>query len=99
MKTTALKGLEYELLIRTDVLEALLGTFEPGASLGLPYKHIGEEVHIILKGELEIEIKGRKHLLKEGDVIWYSSMEPHTARNPGKEKTIYFSVVSPPTFM
>jgi len=99
LKTVALEGIQFDLLVRTDELEALLCTFEPGASIGPPYKHVGEEVHIILKGEMEGKIDGRKYLLKEGDVLWYSSMLPHTARNPGKEKAVYFSVVSPPTFM
>jgi len=48
---------------------------------------------------MEIEIAGRKYLLKEGDVIWFSSILPHTYRNLGKEKAVFFSVVSPPTFM
>ena len=99
IKTVALEGIQFDMLLRTDKLEALFCTFEPGASIGPPYTHIGEEVHVILRGEMEGEIGGRKYLLKEGDVIWYSSIVPHTARNPGKEKAVYFSIISPPTFM
>ena len=39
---------------------------EPEASLGEPYMYTGEEVHLILEGEIEAEIAGGKYLLKRG---------------------------------
>jgi len=99
IKTTLLKGIKFNLLLKTDILEAILHTYEPETSIGLTYKHIGQEVHILLKGEIEYEIENHTYLLKEGDVICFPSMLSHTARNPGKEKAIGFAVVSPPTFM
>jgi len=99
VKTTAKKGMRFDLLLKTDVLEAVLDIFEPGASFGAPCKHMGQEVHFLSKGEIEFEIDGRKYLLKEGDVICFSSMLPHRAQNLGKEKAIFFSVIVPPTFM
>jgi len=99
VKTTTLKGIRFNLLVKTDVLEAILHTYEPETSIGLTYKHMGQEVHILLKGEMEYEIENRTYLLKEGDVICFPSILSHTARNPGKEKAIGFAVVSPTTFM
>ena len=99
MKTTSLKGIRFDLLLKTDVLEAILHIHEPGASIGPPYKHMGQEVHILLKGEAEFEIKNHKYLLKEGDAICFPSILIHTVRNPGKEKAILFAVTVPPTFM
>jgi len=99
IKTTSLNGIRLDLLLKTDVLEAVLDIFEPGASVGTPYKHVGQEVHILLKGEIEFEIEDHKYLAKEGDVVCFSSILPHKTRNPGKEKAIVFSVAVPPTFM
>lgn len=99
MKTTALKGIRFDLLLKNDVLEAMFDIFEPGASVGPPYNHMGQEIHIILKGEIEFEIDGQKYLLKEGDVLCFPSILPHTARNLGKEKTVFFAVNVPPTFI
>lgn len=99
MKTTLLKGMRYDLLLRTETLGAILCTFEPGASMGGPYKHMGQEVHVFLEGEIEYEIEGKTYLLKKGDILCFPSMLPHTVRNPGKEKAVFFSVNVPPTFM
>jgi mannose-6-phosphate isomerase-like protein (cupin superfamily) len=99
VKTISLNGIIFNLLLKTDVLGVELSTFEPEASIGSSYRHIGQEVHAVLKGEMEFEIDGQKYLLKKGDVICFSSTLPHTLRNPGKEKAIFFTVNVPPTFM
>jgi len=99
VKTVKLNGIQADLLIKTNVLEIMHITIEPGASLGEPYMHVGEEAHLILEGEIEAEITGKKYLLKTGDAICFPSTLPHTAMNPGKERLVYCSVTVPPTFM
>lgn len=99
MKTASLKGIRFDLLLKTDVLGAELCAFEPGASMEQTYKHIGQEIHILLEGEIEFEIEGKKYLLRKGDVICFPSILPHTERNPRKEKAVFFAVNVPPTFM
>jgi len=38
IKTTLLKGIRFNLLLKTDILEAILHTYEPETSIGLTYK-------------------------------------------------------------
>ena len=99
IKTTTLEGIQIDLFVKTDVLELMRTTMEPGASFGPPYKHVGQEAHLILKGEIEVQVDEQTYSLKEGDTIWFSSLLPHTMKNLGKEKLIFCSVVSPPTFI
>jgi len=65
MKTVALEGIQFDLLIKTNKLQATLSTFKSGASLGQPFKHVGQEVHILLKGEIEVEVAGRSICLRK----------------------------------
>jgi len=73
-------------------------TIEPeGGSHGL-YSHVGEEFGIVLQGELEIELSGTIHVVKENESFYYNSSQPHSWRNPGTGPTVVVWVISPPTF-
>ena len=56
--------------------------------------HDGQEIDVVIKGKLCIEINGRKEILNEGDTIYYNSSYPHalTALG-GKDCKIYAFVV------
>lgn len=60
--------------------------------------HEGQEIDVVLKGSLEIEINGRKEILKEGDTIYYNSSYPHALRAlGGRDCKIYAFVVKAKT--
>lgn len=73
-------------------------TIQPGGGSHGLYSHVGEEFGIVLKGELEIEISGVIHLVKECESFYYNSSDPHGWTNPGKTETVVVWVISPPTF-
>jgi mannose-6-phosphate isomerase-like protein (cupin superfamily) len=87
-----------EVLARSDNMEGILVTVEPGSDWGEAYSHRGEEIRYILEGSLEVDIGGKQYLLKKGDCLWHTSEVPHTLRNPGKKKARYFVVIIPPSF-
>jgi mannose-6-phosphate isomerase-like protein (cupin superfamily) len=87
-----------EVLARSDAMEGLLVTVEPGSDWGEAYSHPGEEIRYILEGSLEVDIGGKKYVLKKGDCLWHTADVPHTLRNPGKRKARYFVVIIPPSF-
>lgn len=93
-----LNGKIIHLLVKTANLEGMLIEMEPGSTFGEAYTHEGEEIHLCVEGEVEFKVEGKKCLLKEGDVLWFKSTQPHTARNIGDKKAIFYSVVTPPTF-
>jgi transcriptional regulator with XRE-family HTH domain len=73
-------------------------TIQPGGGSHGLYSHVGEEFGIVIKGELEIDLDGTLHLVKENESFYYNSSQPHSWTNPGKGETIVVWVISPPTF-
>ncbi|MBI5569376.1 MAG: cupin domain-containing protein [Desulfomonile tiedjei] len=71
---------------------------QPGGGSHGSYSHVGEEFGIVLKGQLEIDLDGVAHLVKENESFYYSSSQPHNWTNPGSSETIVVWVISPPTF-
>jgi len=90
-------GKKYKFLIKTERLGGILVEFEPGAHSEF-YEHEGEEIKIVIQGEVEYTVGENVYLLKEGDVIWHLSSIPHKIKNIGDRKATYFTVDTPPTF-
>jgi len=68
-----------------------------GGSLGT-IAHEGEELGLILEGELELEVDGNVYSLQAGDSFFFRSDLDHGYRNPGKVLTRVLWVNTPPTF-
>ncbi len=84
-------------LVRSNALEGIIVEMEPRSEMRAS-AHSGEEIRIVLEGEIEVDIKGDKYILKAGDVLWFNSILPHKVRNPSKDKkAIYFLVNVPPS--
>lgn len=59
-------------------------TVAPRADSGpVPMRHVGEELVIVLDGELDFTIAGVVHRLREGDSIHFRTHHPHSWSNPG----------------
>ena len=59
---------------------------EPLADSGpVPMNHPGEELVIMLEGEMEFIVAGEPHLLGVGDSIHFRTVRPHSWRNPTDE--------------
>lgn len=96
-KTVAVGEVSVSLLTSAEYLESIVVEMPPKSEIPEEYEHEGEEVRIVLGGEIEVEVSGEKHLLKEGDVMWHKSSAPHKIRNPTNKKAVYFSVNLPPS--
>ena len=59
-----------------------------------PITHDGFEYGFVLQGELTVEVDGTKHVLRQGDLIAYSSRRKHKIWNHGKTKvrTLWFNL-------
>lgn len=90
-------GKTYKHLIKTERLGGILVEVEPGAYSEF-YEHEGEEIRIVIQGELEYTVGKKVYHLKEGDVLWHESNIPHRVKNSGDKKAICFTVDTPPTF-
>lgn len=64
-------------------VEFLELTYGPGAeSNATLYRHAGEEMILILDGELDIYLGFERYHLRPGDSMHFSSMQPHRYVNP-----------------
>lgn len=70
----------------------------PGAESGAPLTHEGEDVVVVLKGRLCVEVGGAWHELDAGDSIYFSSELPHRWCNRGRREAEAIWVSSPPSF-
>ncbi|WP_297434788.1 XRE family transcriptional regulator [uncultured Cetobacterium sp.] len=64
-------------------------------SENIRWSHSHDEIGIVIKGELEINLSNRKiYKLKEGDSIYIKKNTPHKYRNPGNIPAIthWFSI-------
>lgn len=59
-----------------------------------PITHEGFEYGFVLQGELTVEVDGTKHMLRQGDLIAYSSRRKHKIWNHGRTKvrTLWFNL-------
>jgi transcriptional regulator with XRE-family HTH domain len=59
---------------------------EPRADSGpAPMNHPGEELVIVLEGEMEFVVDGECHAVAAGDSIHFRATRPHSWRNPSDE--------------
>jgi mannose-6-phosphate isomerase-like protein (cupin superfamily) len=91
-------GKLYRLMIKSHKIEAIIAELDPHAESRW-FQHDGEEMHLMLQGEMEYMVGDHSYKLSEGDILWHPSSSRHRAKNIGHEKAIYITVSSPPTFM
>lgn len=95
---TKRSGKLYKLMVKSDKMEAIISELDPHTESRW-YKHDGEEIHLVLQGEMEYTVGEKSYKLNEGDILWHKSNMKHRAKNMESEKVIYITVGSPPTFM
>jgi quercetin dioxygenase-like cupin family protein len=91
-------GKLYRLMVKSSKMEAIISEIDPHTESRW-YKHDGEELHLVLQGDMEYTVGEKSYKLSEGDVLWHKSNLKHRARNMESEKVIYITIGSPPTFM
>src|SRR5262250_2794 len=78
------EGVRMELLAwGNTVMEPHLFRVAPGSGSGESYTHVGEEFLFVLRGELQISLRGDDYRLKSGDSFYFESAVPHQWSNPG----------------
>ncbi|MBB4685732.1 XRE family transcriptional regulator [Amycolatopsis jiangsuensis] len=77
-------GVTYRLL-KSDYsgAQAVLVTFEPGASFSEVLAHKGRDFGWVISGELVLLYSDREYLLEERQFVEYDASKPHALRNDG----------------
>ncbi len=80
-------------------IEMIEARLKPGSStLDKPLSHNGEEVSIVVEGEMEITIGSDIYKLKKGDSIYYNANLPHKITSIGENDLVFISAITPPNF-
>lgn len=91
----------YELL--TPTMNGRLAMLEVQIPAGwtneaAPYSHEGEEVVLLVSGELFINVGGDEYVVGAGDSLTYDASLPHWYRNDGVEPAMLIGAMTPPSF-
>jgi quercetin dioxygenase-like cupin family protein len=54
------------------------------------HEHPGIELLYVISGKLDLQFRGEKHELAEGDAIYFDSTVPHAYRRIGAKRTTAF---------
>jgi transcriptional regulator with XRE-family HTH domain len=79
-------------------LEALIVSLPVGGPSCGPFEHDGEEVGLVLEGELELIVEGVVHLVPANASFFFHSNRLHSYRNVGAAPCRVVWVNTPPTF-
>ncbi|MEZ5797720.1 MAG: cupin domain-containing protein [Paracoccaceae bacterium] len=79
-------------------VEMILCRLPPGSGAKEAYSHKGDEVGLVMEGELELWVGERHFHLHAGDSCSFTSTEPHRYRNPGSVEAVVLWAISPPAF-
>ncbi len=59
-------------------------------------EHGGQELVLVLEGEVEVRVAGQAYTLAEGDAITFSAQLPHGFGNRGPGKATMLNATAPP---
>ena len=81
-------------------LEVFVGELERGGSTGEEqYAHgTSEELFVVLRGSVRLELGDDVHELEPGDSILYRSSTPHRIVNAGEDLAEVMWIISPPSY-
>ena len=81
-------------------LEVFVGELDPGGSTGAEqYAHgDSEELFVVLRGSVLLELGDELHELETGDSIDYRSSTPHRISNAGEDAAEVMWIISPPSY-
>lgn len=96
------QGVDYELLTpdRNTEIEFMMLRLQPGMSTITkePNAHRGEEVAVLVKGKLELQLEEETFALKECDSVHILPNTRHGWMNRGTEEAILVFAITPPEF-
>jgi transcriptional regulator with XRE-family HTH domain len=86
--TSTFNNLKIEHLTTKGGLTLRLVEFPPGASIGEPHAHEGEECHLVLEGKILAEQGEDSAIVEEGDSFSWNASVPHFVKNIGDGKAV-----------
>jgi transcriptional regulator with XRE-family HTH domain len=85
---SSFNNLKIEHLTSKGGLRMMIVEFPPGASIGEPHSHEGEECHLVLEGRVLAEQGEDSVIVEEGDSFSWNASVPHFVKNIGDDKAV-----------
>jgi len=86
--TSTFNDLKIEHLTSWGGLRMMIVEFPPGATIGEPHAHEGEECHLVLEGKILAEQGEDSIIAEKGDSFSWNASVPHFVKNVGDEKAV-----------
>ncbi|MCP8615346.1 helix-turn-helix domain-containing protein [Salirhabdus salicampi] len=80
--------LKIEHLTSKGGLRMMIVEFPPGATIGEPHAHEGEECHLVLEGKILAEQGEDSIIAESGDSFSWNASVPHFVKNVGNQKAV-----------
>lgn len=81
---------------RDKKLQLFIERYAPGAHTGdEPIAHDGETAAVVVRGTVEVEVDGKRHLLKAGGGYQLIGRQPYRLRNVGKVVAVVVCACTP----
>jgi transcriptional regulator with XRE-family HTH domain len=92
---------KFELLIPGSTnkkMEAVMVTLKPGEGTEIEEPHEGEEMGLVLRGRIEIQLGKKTHRAKKGECFYFAAERDHSLSNVGPRDAVLLWITSPPYF-
>lgn len=94
-RSSSYNSLKIEHLASKGGLRTMIVEFPPGASIGEPHAHEGEESHLVLQGKILAEQGEDSFIVEKGDSFSWNASVPHFVKNIGEATAVvYISIYS-----
>lgn len=92
------KGNFFEVLETTPNSQIAVMTIEPGGTSGSEGLHPGDQVVVILEGEVEVHIESSKTSVSTHEVIIIPARKRHLIVNNSKKDVFFLNIYAPPAY-
>lgn len=89
-------GRQYKAKIKSEKMEVIIAELNPN-TVSRWYQHGGEELHLVLEGEIEYTVGKTSYKMSEGDILWHKSTLRHRAKNNSDKAIKYITIGTPPS--
>jgi len=79
-------------------MEPMIKDIAPGGESGLVDGHAGEEFIWVIEGTLQVSLGETRHLLSEGDSVYFKANQTHAWKNVGTVLCRAMWVMTPPSY-
>jgi transcriptional regulator with XRE-family HTH domain len=78
-------------------LQLMIAELEPTAASMEMMEHGGQELVLVMEGDIEVKVANEIHDLRPGDAITFSAQLPHGFRNRGTQSARMLNATAPPS--